>query len=135
MGIHRSEGYWSIGLDLLDSSNCIAVNRSLIRAFGLHAAVMLGELASEAKCWKESGLLSDGWFFMTVERIERDTSLGERAQRSAIETLKKHGVLEVAYRGLPRKRCFRINFMAIIQAIAEIDELETDDGGARCSTR
>jgi len=127
--------YNSRGLDYVAEGNCIAINRSLIRAFGLHAAVMVGELASEAKCWNESGLLSDGWLFMTVEHVERDTCLGERAQRSAIETLKKHGILEVAYRGLPRKRCFRINCMAIIQAIAEVDELEADDGGARCSTR
>ena len=128
MPVHRSEGYWSIGLDLLDSSNYIAVNRSLIRAFGLHAAVIVGELASEAKYWKKRGLLSDGWFFSTVENLERATGLNAYHQREAIGRLRELGFVETEYRDTPRKRCFRINCMAIIQAIAEIDDkLETDD--------
>lgn len=128
MPVYRAEGYWNIGLDFLDSGNYIAANRSLIKAFGLHVAVIIGELASEAKYWKKRGQLEDGWFFSTVENIEEATGLNAYYQREAIKQLHELGFIETKYKGLPRKRYIRINGMNIIQTIAQIDgEQETAD--------
>ena len=69
MPVQRADDYWNLGLDFLDGGNYIAVNRSLVRAFGLNVAGMVGELASEARYWKGRGMLKDGWFFSTVENI------------------------------------------------------------------
>ena len=124
---------WNIGLDFLDSGNYIAVNRSLVGAYGLNVAVIVGELASEAKYWKRKGQLKDGWFFSTVENIERATGLNSYYQRDAIKQLQDLGFIETKYKGLPRKRYFRLNGMAIIQTIAEIDE-ETA-GQPQCFTK
>jgi hypothetical protein len=133
MSVHRAEGYWNLGLDFLDSGNYIAANRSLIRAFGLNVAVIIGELASEARYWKREGKLEDGWFFSTVENIEDATGLNAYYQRDAIKQLQGLGFIETKCKGLPRKRYFRINGMAIIQTIAEIEE-ETA-GQRQCFTQ
>lgn len=128
MPVYRAEGYWNIGLDFLDSGNYIAANRSLIKAFGLHVAVIIGELASEAKYWKKRGQLEDGWFFSTVENIEEATGLNAYYQREAMKQLQELGFIETKYKGLPRKRYIRVNGMNIIQTIAQIDgEQETAD--------
>lgn len=133
MPVHKAEGYWNLGLDFLDSGNYIAANRSLIRAFGLNVAVIIGELASEARYWKREGKLEDGWFFSTVENIEEATGINAYYQRDAIKQLQELGFIETKYKGLPRKRYFRINGMAIIQTIAEIEE-ETA-GQRQCFTQ
>lgn len=128
MPVQRAEGYWNLGLDFLDSGNYIAANRSLIKAFGLHVAVIIGELASEAKYWKKRGQLEDGWFFSTVENIEEATGLNAYYQREAMKQLQELGFIETKYKGLPRKRYIRVNGMNIIQTIAQIEgEQETTD--------
>lgn len=126
---------WNLGLDFLDSGNYIAANRSLIKAFGLHASVIIGELASEARFWKREGKLHDGWFFSTVENIEEATGLNAYYQRDAIKQLQELGFIETKYMGLPRKRYFRINGMKIIQTIAEIKEQEETAVDGQCFTQ
>ena len=135
MPVQRAEGYWNLGLDFLDSGNYIAANRTLIKAFGLHVAVIIGELASEARFWKKEGKLEDGWFFSTVENIENATGLNSYYQRDAIKQLQGLGFIETKYKGLPRKRYFRINGMAIIQTIAEIDAGEETADKRQCFTQ
>ena len=70
-----SASQWSFGLDLLDSGNYISVNRTLVRKYGLNVAVVIGELASEARYWAKKNELNDGWFFSTVENIEDATGI------------------------------------------------------------
>ena len=135
MPVHKAEGYWNLGLDFLDSGNYIAVNRSLVRAYGLNVAVIVGELASEAKYWKRKGQLKDGWFFSTVENIEKATGLNSYYQRDTIKRLQELGFVETEYKGLPRKRYFRLNCMAIIQDIAEIEGEQETAGQSKCFTQ
>lgn len=135
MPVKRAEGYWSLGLDFLDSGNYIAANRSLIKAFGLNLAVIIGELASEARYWKREGKLQDGWFFSTVENIEKATGINGYYQRDAIKQLQSLGFIEIKYKDVPRKRYFRINGMNIIQTIAQIDEEEETAGQSQCFTQ
>jgi len=113
------EPYNPIGLDYVAGGNFIAVNRSIVRAIGLHAAVLLGELADKARYFRSEKQLDDGWFYMTVDGTERNTGLGERAQRAAIDTLKECGAIDVAVRGMPRRRWFRINAMRVLEIANE----------------
>jgi hypothetical protein len=135
MPVQRAEGYWNLGLDFLDSGNYIAANRSLIKAFGLNLAVIIGELASEARYWKREGKLQDGWFFSTVENIEKATGINGYYQRDAIKQLQTLGFIEIKYKDAPRKRYFRINGMNIIQTIAQIEEEEETAGERQCFTQ
>lgn len=96
-------------LSLLASDNFITVNRTLIKEVGLDAAVILGELASEANYWKENGEAEDGFFYSTVENIEEKTSLSKYQQAQAIEKLRAAQLIEVEKRGLPARRFIKIN--------------------------
>lgn len=121
--IHRSSAYWEMGLEALDFKNYIAVNYTLIRKYGLHAAVLIGELASEARYYKREGRLNDGWFFSTVENIEEHTGLNAYYQRETLKTLQDTGIVEIKYSGLPRKRYFRVDAMRIIEEMSTDKEL------------
>lgn len=90
-------------LKIIASNSYITVNKALIKAFGLEAAVLLGELASESNYW------GGEWFYSTVENIEERTTLNDYRQRKAIKELQKGGVIEAAVKGIPAKRYFRIN--------------------------
>lgn len=104
-------------ISLLASDNFITVNRSMIKMVGLDAAVILGELASEANYWKERGeMQEDGFFYSTVENIEEKTSLSKYLQATAIEKLRAAGFVEMEKRGMPAKRYIKINEDRIIQA-------------------
>jgi hypothetical protein len=117
MTVHRSAEYWSLGIDFLAAGNYIAVNRSLIKVFGLDGAVLIGELASEAKYWNDRDKLEDGWFFSTIENIEEATGLSGYQQRKALAELKSAGVIETSQKGIPKKRYIRIHFMELVNLV------------------
>lgn len=109
--------YWTLGLQFLDSGNYIAVNRTIIRVVGLHEAVILGELASEAMQWANEGRIEDGWFYIKCEKLEYKTSLSAHYQREALKRLEDLGIIEISYKGIPRKRYIRINFAALVNVV------------------
>lgn len=117
MTVHRSAEYWSLGIDFLAAGNYIAVNRSLIKVFGLEGAVLIGELASEAKYWNDHDKLEDGWFFSTIENVEEATGLSGYQQRKALSELAKAGVVETTQKGIPKKRYVRIHFMELVNLV------------------
>lgn len=96
---------------LIASNNFIAVNKTLIREFGLECAVMLGELASQHEYFKDN--LQDGFFYATVDRIKDDTGLSDYQQRQAVTKLQTAGILETKVMGIPAKRFFRISEEAL----------------------
>lgn len=109
--------YWTLGADFLASGNYIAVNKTLIQQYGLEAAVVVGELASEMLYYRDNGQLNDGWFYATVENMERKTGLSGYQQRKVMDVLTKEGFVEVDYRDTPRKRYVRISLVRIMQVI------------------
>ena len=97
-------------LKVFSSSNYLPVNLCVARALGLEVAVMLGELASEHEYWEGQMKLSpDGYFYATVEKVEARTTLSKHKQLTAINQLKALGLIDVALKGLPSKRHFKIN--------------------------
>lgn len=122
--VHRSDGYYTLGMAFLDSGNYIAVNRTLVRKFGLNCSVIIGELASEAMRWANEGKLKDGWFYSTVENLEWKTGLNQHFQSKAINELVDCGVLQVKYMGLPRKRHFRIDMPLLMNLVNDYSSTE-----------
>lgn len=97
-------------LKLLATDNFITVNRTLAAIVGLEAAVILGELASEYNYWRErDGLDEDGFFFSTVENLERRTFLSAHSQRQALGILQEMGFVEVKKKGMPARRYITLN--------------------------
>ena len=125
---------WETGIAAIDFTNYISVNRTLIARYGLHAAVLIGELASEARYWTKNGRLDDGWFFSTMENVESATGLSEHFQRQAVKCLVDAGLIEVEYKGLPRKRYFRVDGMAVIRAMKDDVLPDNSQKSTTCTT-
>lgn len=76
--------------------------------------------------WKRYGLelggklAPDGAFFMTVRTIERHIQIPASRQQRLFKRLGARGYVEISYRGVPKKRYFRIN-----KALICADVLET----------
>lgn len=96
-------------LSLIATSNFITVNRTIAGIVGLEAAAVLGELASESLYWQENNPSEDGWFFSTVENLEKRTYLSAHSQRLALNKLQEQGWISVEKRGMPAKRYIRIH--------------------------
>lgn len=99
-------------LSLLASSSFITVNKDLIKAVGIEAALLFGELASEYSYWSDQ---NDDYFYSTVENLEEKTTLNDYQQRKAIKVLKDKGLIEVKIKGVPAKRYFKINDNAVLK--------------------
>lgn len=100
-------------LDYLASSNYIIVNRSLMAAIGINEALVLGELASECKYWREVGKLQDGeWFFSTDDNIAERVPLSKPTIRRAIDRLKELGLIDTKLMGMPAKRFIRLTILS-----------------------
>lgn len=111
-------------LSLIASNNFIAVNKGLIKAFGLHGAVLLGELAGRAASFESE----DGFFYATIESIQENTSLSRYQQDLELAKLEKVGAIESKVAGMPARRYFRINEERILQALGK----EADPSDAVC---
>lgn len=96
-------------IDYLASSNYVIVNRSLMMTIGINEALLLGELASECKYWRDAGKLKDGeWFFSTDENLGERLPMSDRTIRRTIDRLKELGVVETKLMGVPAKRYFSL---------------------------
>ena len=95
-------------LQLISSSNFITVNKDLIKVLGLEEAILLGELASEYDYWNNKNEIEDGYFYSTIENIEKETTLTAYKQRKCLETLKNNGFIDIQIRGIPAKRYIKL---------------------------
>ena len=102
-------------LELLSSSNFIAVNRAIASEVGLEAAVILGELASEYIYHRSNGNLKDGYFFSTIENLSEKTFLSAHSQRMALSKLQEKGWIDVTRKGIPAKRYIKINEQQVVE--------------------
>ena len=95
-------------LNLISNNNFITLNKDLIKAIGLEEAILLGELASEYDYWNRKGELDEGFFYSTIENIEKNTTLSVHKQRKALNNLKEKGLIEIKVKGIPAKRYIKI---------------------------
>lgn len=103
--------------DLLSIDGFITVNKTLIKRFGLHSAVLLGELCAEYSYWKNENKLEDDMFYSTRENIEENTGLNEHYQRKALAELKELGIITIKKKGLPAVNYYKINFNTLLSTL------------------
>lgn len=121
-------------LELLRSDGFITVNKYLAKTVGLHEAIVLAELISHYKYFADLGKLDDnGMFYVTVEKMEDNTTLSKHLQSKAISTLQNLGLIESRQKGLPARRFFKINEEAVYDLFADkkLKILTTDNGAAK----
>ena len=116
----------SILMSILSNDGYIILNKYVMKALGLHEAILLGELCSEFIYWNKENKLQDGFFFSTRENIEKETTLSPHQQRQAIKTLVNKGLVEIVERDMPKKTYYRINEEKIYKFLLETD-LELPD--------
>lgn len=104
---------------LLAHDNYCLFNKSVARALkSLHAAVLLGELASEYKYFKSKNMLDEeDMFYSTVENIEENICLNDYEQRKALQLLKEKGIVETKQKGLPAKRYVKLDSKALLNLL------------------
>lgn len=106
---------------LLASTGFIVTNKRLVQKLGLTEAALIGELCSEYNYWKSRGEAADGWFFSTVDNIEKETGIKKVTQATLLKRLSEVGVLKYQRRGLPPKRHILLDFDAIARILDDDD--------------
>lgn len=80
---------------------------------GLEEAVILSYLCSKQNYWAgKDRLTADGFFYNSINTMQKDTSIEPRKQRKALHTLKTMGLIEmkpIREKGVETKRYFRVN--------------------------
>jgi len=105
---------------LISTGNFISVNKTLMKCCGLNEAVVLGELISEQDYFEENNMLDEeGFFYITVAKLQDITTLSERSQRTTLSHLVDMQLVEIVYKGLPKKRHIKINIENILNMIEE----------------
>lgn len=111
----------SILMSILSSDGYIILNKYVMKALGLHEAILLGELCSEFIYWHKENKLQDGFFYSTRENIEKETTLSPHQQRQAIKTLVNKGLVEIVEKDMPKKTYYRVDEKKVYQFLLETD--------------
>jgi hypothetical protein len=107
--------------ELLRSDAHISVNKALMFALGNDEALIYAELLSRHVYFESRELLEDGYFYNTIEDLFSGTNLSVYKQRAAINNLKLVGLVDMAVKGLPPKRFFKIeNSPELLSELIEI---------------
>jgi hypothetical protein len=95
---------------LLKSGATLTVYKELARAIGLEASLMYSELLKRWERFAElDQLTEDGYFYNTIEDMQRETFLSAHQQRAAIKLLTELNLIQTTVKGLPAKRFFLVN--------------------------
>lgn len=107
---------------MLASDGFIITNKKLIRELGLHQAVLIGELCSQYNFWKSQNKLDDNdSFYCTQDRIEENTGLSARQQRSEFKKLQDAEIILIYRKGLPAVNFYQIHFDKLTEILEKED--------------
>lgn len=116
----------SILMSILSNDGYIILNKYVMKALGLHEAILLGELCSEYIYWYKEEKLQDGFFYSTRENIEKETTLSPFQQRQALKKLTEIGLVEILERDMPKKTYYKVNEEKVYKFLLETDLNSTD---------
>ncbi len=104
-------------LNFISQDNYIICNKTLIRALGTDAAVLIGHFASLQKHY-------DTPFYQTGLKIQEHTGLKKHTIAKTINTLKSKNILHVEKKGIPCKSYYWMD-VEILTGIFNLEEEET----------
>lgn len=116
----------SILMSILSNDGYIILNKYVMKALGLHEAILLGELCSEYIYWYKENKLEDGFFYSTRENIERETTLSPFQQRQALKKLIEMELVEVIEKDMPKRTFYKVNEDKVYKFLLETDLFFTD---------
>src|SRR6056297_3255667 len=102
-------------LDLIKADGYITVSKELAREIGLQESIILSELISQYEYFKkENRLDKNNYFYCTVDKMKKNTTISKKTQTRKINNLINLGLIEKKVKGLPAKRHFKINEKEIL---------------------
>lgn len=111
----------SILMSILSNDGYIILNKYVMKALGLHEAILLGELCSEYIYWYKEEKLQDGFFYSTRENIEKETTLSPFQQRQALKKLTEMGLVEILEKDMPKKTYYKVDEEKVYKFLLETD--------------
>ena len=111
----------SMLMSKLSNGGYIILNKYVMKALGLHEAILLGELCSEYIYWYKEEKLQDGFFYSTRENIERETTLSPFQQRQALKKLTEMGLVEILEKDMPKKTYYKVDEEKVYKFLLETD--------------
>lgn len=97
-------------IGLIATSSYILVNKKLAKLIGFKEAAFFGELCGEHDYWEnQDKLTEDGYFYSTLENIEKNTTFSPYQQKTILDKLEKIGLVETERRGDKGVRHIKIN--------------------------
>lgn len=118
-------------IQLIASSNFLTFNICIAKEVGNDAAILLAELSSSQIYFERQGMLTDGWFFETVEQIEERTNLSKYQQSKAVKRLEEVGILKTRMMGIPAKRFFLVDGDKILALVDRKKSKNLTTGGQK----
>lgn len=117
----KKKGLQNMGIvKLLAGDNFVVLNRHILRHLGINQALLLAELASEQNFFEgEHKLTKDGFFYATIDNIEKNTTLSRKQQDAAIKGLVSKGLIEYKVQGMPASRYFRVKEEKFLEILSE----------------
>lgn len=115
--------------DLIRADGSIVLNKNLSHAIGLNETITYSELLSRYNYFNiREELDEEGYFYNTVDDLQLGTSLSAKQQKTAIDNIKKLGLIDVKLKGVPAIRHFKIidNTPILFEFIAKGKEIITE---------
>lgn len=109
--------YQELCWNTLSQEATLMINKKLISTLGLKEAVLLSDLLSKEKYFKDREMLEDGWFYNTQENRKEDTGLSFYYQTKVLENLREKSIIESKRQGLPARLYFRLDHKEIIKLL------------------
>lgn len=99
----------------------VMTNKKVIEAVGLPAASFLAVLMDKDFYFADiNGRTEDGYFYETIEHMEKITKVNRYDQDLLIQILKKNNYIQTTLRGLPARRHFRILYDTIGSSVKQV---------------
>jgi hypothetical protein len=113
----------------LTHDSFLPINLYLIKALGLETAIFLTFLVYRDKFYAHKKKLTEkdgffGFFYCKQKSALQMVCLSPYEQRKALEKLKQLGLIEVQFRGIPKKTYVRINHRKLTEFMEKEADME-----------
>lgn len=108
-------------MNILSQGSWWVLNKKLTQKIGLDASYLLSDLVQRYEYFKERDKLQDdGSFFCKQDILEKETTLTQYRQTSAIKILVELGMVELIKKGAPSFNFYKLNINVINKFVFDL---------------
>lgn len=124
---NRSLENMDLVLASLVSTSFVQIPRPFMRLLNPDEAIVFASLLDFHRLFQFIVQKQKGWFFYTVEKMERDTGRNQKAQLRILNCLKKRKLIAVQKKGMPAKRYIRVNLEGLQRLLLRYEALRAKE--------